>query len=106
MATFRRRRRLVEDLAQDVRHGFRLVRRLPGLALAACTSLAIGIGGTTAAFTMIDAALLRPWPYPDADRLMVIRRIWDATSRHPRSGALWINTMGWTTSWRPKHMGS
>jgi putative ABC transport system permease protein len=66
------RRRLDEDFAQDLRHGFRLVRRLPGLALAACTSLAIGIGGTTAAFTMIDAALLRPWPYPDADRLMVV----------------------------------
>jgi len=66
------RRRLKEDFIQDVRHGFRLVRRLPGLALAACTSLAIGIGGTTAAFTMIDAALLRPWPYPDADRLMVV----------------------------------
>jgi len=66
------RRRLEEDFAQDVRHGLRLVRRLPGLTLAACTSLAIGIGGTTAAFTMIDAALLRPWPYPDADRLMVI----------------------------------
>ena len=66
------RRRLEDDFAQDVRHGFRLVRRVPGLALAACTSLAIGIGGTTAAFTMIDAALLRPWPYPDADRLMVV----------------------------------
>src|SRR6185295_8488952 len=66
------RRRLEDDFAQDVRHGFRLVRRLPGLALAACTSLAIGIGGTTAAFTMIDAALLRPWPYPEADRLMVL----------------------------------
>jgi len=66
------RRRLEEDFAQDVRHGLRLVRRLPGLTLAACTSLAIGIGGTTAAFTMIDAALLRPWPYPDADRLMVV----------------------------------
>ncbi|HTH02327.1 MAG TPA: FtsX-like permease family protein [Vicinamibacterales bacterium] len=66
------RRRLEEDFAQDVRHGLRLVRRLPGLALAACTSLAIGVGGTTAAFTMIDAALLRPWPYPDADRLMVV----------------------------------
>jgi hypothetical protein len=59
-------------LAQDVRHGFRLIGRAPGLALAACTSLAIGIGGTTAAFTMLDAALLRPWPYPDADRLMVV----------------------------------
>ncbi len=63
---------LFEDFAQDLRHGFRLVRRLPGLALAACTSLAIGIGGTTAAFTMIDAALLRPWPYPEPDRLMVV----------------------------------
>ena len=81
MATFRRRRRLVE-LAQDIRHGFRLVRRLPGLALAACTSLAIGIGDS-AAFTMIDAALLRPWPYPDADRLMVIG---------PESGTLLLAT--------------
>jgi ABC-type antimicrobial peptide transport system permease subunit len=71
-AAFLQRRRLQEDFAQDVRHGFRLISRAPGLALAACTSLAIGIGGTTAAFTMIDAALLRPWPYPDADRLMVV----------------------------------
>jgi len=71
-AAFLQRRRLEEDFAQDVRHGFRLISRAPGLALAACTSLAIGIGGTTAAFTMIDAALLRPWPYPEADRLMVV----------------------------------
>jgi len=71
-AAWLQRRRLEEDLAQDVRHGFRLIGRAPGLALAACASLAIGIGGTTAAFTMIDAALLRSWPYPDADRLMVL----------------------------------
>src|SRR4051794_226275 len=71
-AAWLQRRRLEEDFAQDVRHGFRLIGRAPGLALAACTSLAIGIGGTTAAFTMIDAALLRPWPYPDAERLMVL----------------------------------
>jgi ABC-type antimicrobial peptide transport system permease subunit len=71
-AAWLQRRRLEEDFAQDVRHGFRLIGRSPGLALAAGTSLAIGIGGTTAAFTMIDAALLRPWPYPDADRLMVV----------------------------------
>jgi putative ABC transport system permease protein len=71
-AAWLQRRRLEEDFAQDVRHGFRLIGRSPGLALAACASLAIGIGGTTAAYTMIDAALLRPWPYPDADRLMVV----------------------------------
>ena len=71
-AAWLQRRRLEEDFAQDVRHGFRLIGRAPGLALAACISLSIGIGGTTAAFTMIDAALLRPWPYPEADRLMVV----------------------------------
>jgi hypothetical protein len=71
-AAWLQRRRLEEDFAQDVRHAFRLIGRAPGLALAASASLAIGIGGTTAAFTMIDAALLRPWPYPDAERLMVV----------------------------------
>jgi ABC-type antimicrobial peptide transport system permease subunit len=71
-AVWLQRRRLEDDLAQDLSHGFRLIGRAPGLALAASASLAIGIGGTTAAFTMIDAALLRPWPYPDADRLMVV----------------------------------
>jgi ABC-type antimicrobial peptide transport system permease subunit len=71
-AAWLQRRRLEDDFAQDVRHGFRLIGRAPGLALAASISLAIGIGGTTAAFTMIDAALLRPWPYPQADRLMVV----------------------------------
>jgi putative ABC transport system permease protein len=71
-AAWLQRRRLEDDFAQDVRHGFRLIGRAPGLALAACISLSIGIGGTTAAFTMIDAALLRPWSYPEADRLMVV----------------------------------
>ena len=71
-AAWLQRRRLEDDLVQDIRHGVRLIARSPGLALAAGASLAIGIGGTTAAFTLIDAALLRPWPYPDADRLVVV----------------------------------
>ena len=54
LAIASRRRTLEEDFARDVHHGFRLIRRLPGLAVAACTSLAIGIGGTTAAFTMTE----------------------------------------------------
>ena len=71
-AAWLQRRRLEDDLVQDIRHGVRLIARSPGLALAAGASLAIGIGGTTAAFTLIDAALLRPWPYPDAGRLVVV----------------------------------
>jgi putative ABC transport system permease protein len=72
-AAWLQRRRLEDDLVQDVRHGLRLIARSPGLALAAYASIAIGIGGATAAFTLIDAALLRPWPYPNADRLVVVR---------------------------------
>jgi putative ABC transport system permease protein len=67
------RRRLEDDLAQDVRHGVRLATRSPGLAIAACASIAVGIGGSTAAFQLVDTALLRQWPYPHADRLVVIR---------------------------------
>ena len=66
------RRRLEDDLVQDVRHGVRLATRSPGLALAACLSITVGIGGSTAAFSLLDAALLRQWPYPDADRLVVV----------------------------------
>lgn len=71
-AAWLQRRHLEDDLVQDVRHGLRLIARSPGLALAACASIAIGIGGATAAFTMIDAALLRPWPYPNADGLVAV----------------------------------
>ena len=67
------RRRLEDDLVQDIRHSVRLATRSPGLAIAACASIAVGIGGSTAAFQLVDAALLRHWPYPNADRLVVIR---------------------------------
>lgn len=67
------RRRLEEDLVQDARHGIRLATRSPGLAVAACASIAVGIGGSTAAFSLVDTALLRQWPYPNAERLVVVR---------------------------------
>jgi len=67
------RRRLENDLVQDLSHGVRLAMRSPGLAIAACASMALGIGGSTAAFQLVDAALLQHWPYPNADRLVVVR---------------------------------
>jgi hypothetical protein len=67
------RRRLEDDLVQDARHGVRLAARSPGMALIACLSIAVGIGGSTAAFSLVDAAVLRQWPYPNADRLVVLR---------------------------------
>jgi predicted permease len=62
----------LEQLLQDVRYGFRQLRRSPLFALAAIFTLAIGIGANTAIFTVVHAVLLQPLPYPDSDRLAII----------------------------------
>ncbi len=59
----------MEHLVQDLRVGLRALSRRPGFAAAAIITLALGIGGTTAIFSVVHAVLLRPLPYPDADRL-------------------------------------
>lgn len=61
-----------EQLLQDVRYGFRLLRRSPLFALVAIFTLAIGIGANTAIFTVVHAILLQPLPYPNSDRLAII----------------------------------
>ena len=61
---------LLEQLAQDVRYGVRLLRKSPGFTLAAVASLALGIGANTAIFSLIDAALLRPLPVQEPARLI------------------------------------
>ncbi len=61
-----------ESVAQDLRYGFRLLRRSPFFALAAILTLGIGIGANTAIFTVVHAVLLNPLPYPNADRLAII----------------------------------
>ena len=57
-------------LVQDVRHAWRTWARTPVLALTAILTLALGVGANTAVFSVVHGVLLRPLPYPDADRLV------------------------------------
>jgi putative ABC transport system permease protein len=61
-----------ESLVQDLRYALRTLRRAPAFALVAVLVLAIGIGGTTAMFSLVDAMIVRGLPYPEADRLVVL----------------------------------
>ena len=62
--------RIVDELGGDIRYGLRALRRNPGFAAVAVLSLALGIGATTAMFSLIYAVLLHPFPYAGADRIM------------------------------------
>ncbi|MGZ4861085.1 MAG: ABC transporter permease [Candidatus Angelobacter sp.] len=59
-------------LARDLRYAFRAFAKSPGFTVAAILSLAIGIGANTAIFSITSALLLRPLPYKDADRLVIL----------------------------------
>ena len=63
--------RLFDELGGDIRYGVRALRRNPGFAAVAVLSLALGIGATTAMFSLIYAVLLHPFPYAGADRIMI-----------------------------------
>jgi hypothetical protein len=63
----------VNTFQQDVRYAVRQLRNTPGFACAAAATLAIGIGATTAIFTIVDAVLLRPLPFPHSEQLVDVR---------------------------------
>jgi putative ABC transport system permease protein len=66
--------RWAETFVQDVRYAWRNLRRNPGFAAVAIATLALGIGGLTAVFSAVDTILIRPLPYADSDRLVMV---WD-----------------------------
>jgi putative ABC transport system permease protein len=79
----------MDSLVADLRYAFRQLRRSPTFTLAAVACLALGIGANTAIFTVINAVLVRPLPYPEPERLVMLfeARKGDAASRNVVSPA-------------------
>jgi predicted permease len=78
----------MSSFAQDLRYGARRLARSPGFTAVAAFTLALGIGANTAIWSVVDAVLLRPMPYGDPDRLMLVwnRLERSAIERSPISG--------------------
>ncbi|HMB27819.1 MAG TPA: ABC transporter permease, partial [Blastocatellia bacterium] len=84
----------MQTLWQDLRYGARMLRKQPGFALAAALTLALGIGGSTAIFSIVQTVLLRPLGFPAAERALAL---WERApeGKQPRSRAAPGNFYDW-----------
>jgi predicted permease len=88
------RRRLgqyVAELWRDAGIGLRLLRRSPGFATVAILTLAIGIGANTAIYSVLDAVLLRPLPYPEPDRIVIVSETLENGSPNSVAGGVFLD---------------
>lgn len=83
---------MLATLFQDFQFAQRTFRRNPGFTFAALLTLALGIGANTAIFSVIDAALLHPIPFPDPDRLVTVHQ---ATLHDPKNSVAYLNLLDW-----------
>src|SRR6202021_347030 len=76
---------MMDDLLQDLRFALRQLRRSPGFTVTAALMLALGFGASVAIFAFVDAALLKPLPYPDPTRLAAVNEAVNLFGRAPLS---------------------
>ncbi|HUL72480.1 MAG TPA: ABC transporter permease [Vicinamibacterales bacterium] len=82
----------MDHVVADLRYAARRLRRTPGFTATAILTLALGIGMTTAVFTVVDGSMLRPFPYPDFDRIMLVS---EATQDGRGMSVSWPNFLDW-----------
>jgi len=84
----------LDECARDFRYALRMLQRSPGFTAVAVLTLALGIGANTAIFSVVDAILLRPLPYPEPERLV---RVWESSIKHdsPRNVVNPLNFLDW-----------
>lgn len=91
----RNRLPLVETLLQDLRYGARALRKNPGYTVVAIITLALGIGANTAIFSVVNTVMLRPLPYPDADRLVLLSEEARVEGRVNSMSVSWQDYLDW-----------
>ncbi|HEY2737989.1 MAG TPA: permease prefix domain 1-containing protein, partial [Thermoanaerobaculia bacterium] len=87
----------LEALGQDVRFAARQLWKSPGLAALIVLTLALGVGATTAIFSVVDGVLLQPLPYPQSDRLL---RVFPVYKDGHKDAFSYLNFSDWSTASR------